>query len=484
MNNWFVYLSVFEELYDKVIEEIHNSNKLFEKPVGFLYSKGQAKRVNEGNYSQLDIYSSLVAQALTHEPDLEFIKELEQEYAITNISLAVFADRHFGHNNNYTYKQKLALIELTFKYAINLYATYGFKFAWFESIGGFASYIFYLVFKKKGVKICVIAFDQFPGKIAICENEKLIWNGVVKEIVNLSGASVPSEQETIKAKNFLKEYRLNLPVPSSFSKEKLPTRIKPRDFSLFKKWTKDYFAGQDYMRVSPIKLLFSKLRRIYRTWYSRFIFDNEELSEIGDYVFFPLHFQPEMTTLVCAPHCLNQVSVIEDLAKSLPAGVRLVVKEHHGSIGRRSLKDYKQIKQNWNVLLLGPEVNTMEFIKEAKVVTTINSTVGLQGLLLGKPVITLARVGYDACSQIIRGHLTPKEEYSKLILEAIDAKINEEEIVKFCVAVERGLIDAEEGFNLEHPGYDKKSLTPANIRLVAQVIKDDFMNHIQRNALD
>ena len=56
MNNWFIYLSVFEELYDKVVSDII-SDTAFPKPVGFLYSEPQKKRVNQNHYSQLDIYS-------------------------------------------------------------------------------------------------------------------------------------------------------------------------------------------------------------------------------------------------------------------------------------------------------------------------------------------------------------------------------------------------------------------------------------------
>ena len=50
MNNWFVYLSVFEELYDKVIAEtIKNDN--FNKPTAVLYNNAQKRSVNLKNYS-------------------------------------------------------------------------------------------------------------------------------------------------------------------------------------------------------------------------------------------------------------------------------------------------------------------------------------------------------------------------------------------------------------------------------------------------
>ena len=106
MNNWFVYLSVFEDLYDKVISDILLNSQL-NKPVGLLYSQSQKRRVHEENYSQLDIYSSIVKASISHEPDLEFIKQMENEYAVSTLSLTIFADRHLGNKKySYTFRRR------------------------------------------------------------------------------------------------------------------------------------------------------------------------------------------------------------------------------------------------------------------------------------------------------------------------------------------------------------------------------------------
>ena len=86
MTNWFVFLSVFEELYDKVIEECLKDSSI-KKPAAVLYSKGQESRVNKDNYSRLDRYSSIVEHSLFHEPDLDFIRYLEDEYALSLIHI-------------------------------------------------------------------------------------------------------------------------------------------------------------------------------------------------------------------------------------------------------------------------------------------------------------------------------------------------------------------------------------------------------------
>ena len=81
--------------------------------------------------------------------------------------------------------------------------------------------------------------------------------------------------------------------------------------------------------------------------------------------------------------------------------------------------DYKDIRSLWNVVLVGPKENSLNIIKKSKCIITITSTVGLQALLLKIPVITLARVSYDASPSIIRGEHVAKQNYNSLIKQAI-----------------------------------------------------------------
>ena len=482
MNNWFVYLSVFEELYDKVISDIISDNA-FPKPVGFMYSKPQKKRINPNHYSQLDTYSEIVKLSLTHEPDIAYIKKMEQEYDVSSLSLTIFADRHLV-NNKYSYKQKLALIELTFKYARDLMKKHSLRFAWFESVGGFDSYILYLVFKKSGVKICMLIYGQYPGKLSISSDLRLLWDGVEDEVSRIEQKSSPASQlEIEKAKIFIANYREVFPkTPIVYSNKSWP-KINFIDFRLFYRWASDYLSDKySLVDQNPFKLVFSKILRILRGYFSIRLFSKVDFKTFDDYVFFPLHYQPEQTTLVCAPFCINQVSVIEDLAKSIPAGMRLVVKEHHGSIGRRPIIDYLNIKKNWNVILVGPQENTMNLIKNSKCILTINSTVGLQGMLLGKPVVTLARVGYDACRSVIRMNDIAQESYSEAISTAISAPVKEQDILNFCIAVERVMLSHDDSFTLLQPSYEPDAVMDAiNVRLISNLIKNDYLNFMNQN---
>src|SRR5262249_50735166 len=137
------------------------------------------------------------------------------------------------------------------------------------------------------------------------------------------------------------------------------------------------------------------------------------------YVLYPLHFQPEATTLVMAPYFLNQLALIEDLSKSLPAGFRLYVKEHVVSRGRWPLSFYEAIRRGPGARLLGPGEDTTALIRYAAAVAVITGTMGWEGILHDKPVITFGHVFYNRYPLVHRAGDLPKHEWPGLLRKAI-----------------------------------------------------------------
>ncbi|HEV2495914.1 MAG TPA: hypothetical protein VG204_23020 [Terriglobia bacterium] len=114
----------------------------------------------------------------------------------------------------------------------------------------------------------------------------------------------------------------------------------------------------------------------------------------GRTAFFGLHTQPEFTTDVRAPFFTNQVALAENIARSLPVGYRLVVKEHPGMKGERPPGYYRQLKKPYNVRLLSPSVDSHELILNSDVVFAITGTTAWEGILYEKPVIAFGPLGY------------------------------------------------------------------------------------------
>jgi hypothetical protein len=105
------------------------------------------------------------------------------------------------------------------------------------------------------------------------------------------------------------------------------------------------------------------------------------------FAFYPLHFEPEATTMVHGSYYENQLELIHNIARSLPAGWKLVVKEHFFMRGQRRLADYRRLLHVPNLVLVPFSVPTNRLIQECRVLTTISSTAGLEAALIGKPVV-------------------------------------------------------------------------------------------------
>lgn len=102
------------------------------------------------------------------------------------------------------------------------------------------------------------------------------------------------------------------------------------------------------------------------------------------YILFLLPLEPEYTTLSLARDFSDTLFVIQRLAFSLPAGVRLVIKEHSINIGNRSIDYYRRILALPNVLLVDPQMPGTALASDALAVATISGTIALEAASLGK----------------------------------------------------------------------------------------------------
>lgn len=112
------------------------------------------------------------------------------------------------------------------------------------------------------------------------------------------------------------------------------------------------------------------------------------------FVYFPLHVTDDFKIKRVIPHCVDQGSLIEQVADSLPAGYDLVLKEHPVSIGRNPLTWLRRVLRRPNIRLVDPYTSSHELMAASAAVAVIGSTVGLEALLHGKPVLTLGQPYY------------------------------------------------------------------------------------------
>jgi len=122
------------------------------------------------------------------------------------------------------------------------------------------------------------------------------------------------------------------------------------------------------------------------------------------FCFYPLHHDPDMATLVYAPYFRGQLDIIRNISYSLPAEMKLYVKEHPVSVGYRAPGFYESIKANANVRLVHPSVNTFDLLPKAEIVFTITGTVGWEAILHERPVIVFGDTFWDTFDLVRRVH--------------------------------------------------------------------------------
>jgi hypothetical protein len=113
-----------------------------------------------------------------------------------------------------------------------------------------------------------------------------------------------------------------------------------------------------------------------------------------DYVYFPLHFQPEASTLPHGHDFDLQLLAIEMLLNTISDKIKILIKEHPAYYlytKGESIRDYRNenfynyLKTNDRIVLVNHKEDSLKLIKNAKCVITITGSVAFEALLNGKP---------------------------------------------------------------------------------------------------
>ncbi len=191
----------------------------------------------------------------------------------------------------------------------------------------------------------------------------------------------------------------------------------------------------DYDYIHPawqnIDLLTRKLRNLRG---NNDLYDRVDLNE--PFAFFPLHYEPELSLLVLAPQFTDQIQVITQVAKALPAGMPLCVKEHPAMVQFRPRSFYERLKKIPNLKLLPPTLSSFQVTPKAKIVATITGTVGWEACLFGVPVISFGRQNFNTLSNVT--HCTDAEQLAHVVRDRLNTKnYDEKNVLGYLAALHR-----------------------------------------------
>ena len=136
------------------------------------------------------------------------------------------------------------------------------------------------------------------------------------------------------------------------------------------------------------KYLWHRLRGFLAT------FDEAELAGMK-YIYYPFHKEPELAINFQAYLWHDQRNTIKLLSSMLPRGVRLLVREHRRTWGRRPTRYLKVLIGYPGVTVIDPFDSQYKYIQHAGLIITDNGSSGWEGLIMGRPVIVLHENFYD-----------------------------------------------------------------------------------------
>lgn len=199
----------------------------------------------------------------------------------------------------------------------------------------------------------------------------------------------------------------------------------------------NYVYG-DFRKDSPTQRVKEHLQSAYRRFRVDYADPFESPREDEPFVFFPLHLQPEASTMLLAPLYLDQPSVVQKVAHSLPIEYKLYVKEHPSMIGRRPISYYEQFEDLSNVRLIHPRVDSHRLIQNSDLVTTITGTAGLEALFFKTPALTFGETHYNEMEMVFQSD-DPNRLASQIDTAITDYEHDEKELRQYLTAVfERG----------------------------------------------
>ena len=128
------------------------------------------------------------------------------------------------------------------------------------------------------------------------------------------------------------------------------------------------------------------------------------------FVYFPLQYQPELTTSPLGGIYVDQLLAIKTAAAALPNGWDIYVKEHPAQIGvhggnttpARYSGFYRAIAQIPRVHVIPIHTNTFELIDKARATVTMTGTAAWESILRGKPAIVFGYPWFQYASGILR----------------------------------------------------------------------------------
>lgn len=282
----------------------------------------------------------------------------------------------------------------------SVFKKFGVQGVLYENVSNAFSYCAYLAAEQSNAKYFGLIGSRVPGRFELWANPY----GLGTEIQNKLAGSIKASSYEV-AKKYLDsrvapDYMVNNPTSHSYSYishyfAKLSAANTLRSFFSWATFLESRRAIQSHHPLVDVskRLVRVSARRLRLYVLSKFY---QEPVDGEHYYVYPLHYHPESSTSVLAPQYVDELSVIRNVAFSLPLGSMLYVKDHPNAAGFKKVGFYKELMSLPNVRLISYNVPVHDLLARSKGVITLTSTMGFEALLDGLSAYVFGRVFYSS----------------------------------------------------------------------------------------
>ena len=385
----------------------------------------------------------------TYKIDIDYLRNFEKKYSINLWQLGFNERIFYQHNEFYKFTQDeiLSILEKECKLYESILDEIQPDFLITNETALHQQHLFYEICRKRGIKVLMLNQSKFAYKCIISQElHKLDSMPALSkipskkrtfdELLNVLTSTDNTKQLQLYSKNFGNSKSSKLKAVSEY--------IFKSDNSN----TETHFSyyGRSKFKVLVDYLIKSRKATTRKSFIDKYleyeIYDNEQ------FVLFTLHQEPERTLLIAAPFYTNQLEVIRHIAKSLPPGYKLYVKEHFSQLLRewREISYYKEIIEIPNVRLYHPSANIEPLIQKSSLVISIGGTTSFEAAFYQKPSIIMTDLGFTVLPSVQK--LNSLEELPLMIRHGLETKVNSDDLDKYL-----SILD-EHSFDFDLKGYE------------------------------
>jgi len=340
-------------------------------------------------------------------PDLDYLLHLEKKYELNFWSL-IYSERWFTEERSFFHKfssnEILNIVEKLSRFYLNFLEKIKPDFILMQPAGeSIANFLLYHIAKSVGIKTLMFMDTHIKNSFILSDD---IFLNELKDEFNKIKLNPPKKIISYGSDFFDNRDLLKSSIIIASAQSKNTIKFK----KIFQRYLKQIFNSKELLFYNAGKTFFKMIKwRIISSYQlkKRQQFLNNFASKsipTNKFIYYPLAVQPEASTSVRAPFHLNQLSVIQNIAKSIPVDYILCVKEHPSQKSKlwRPTNFYKSILSFPNVKLIHPTVKSFDLIKKCDLVTLINASTGLEALFFKKPVIVFTDVFYSLVSMVTK----------------------------------------------------------------------------------